>query len=445
MVFEDVRKRLLKSALQFENKNDITGAFNRDFFELINTIIINMIDREDNFFGTFMLKIERGIKLDITNAIATVPTINGFKMYYNPILFLTFNEKEMGAAFKHEIYHIMYFHYQRALVLKNSYSKEAITLALDISINQYIKDLPIAYKKIYTVSKELNIELRGNRTVEEYARIIQDAISKKQVVFQDKNDNEYVVKSFDIGKSHQLWDNVDINEEVIENNIKKTAVGIKNSNPPKDLQGVINRFSEKEELSWQEILKRMLPSVRAGYRKTITRRDRRQPDRMDLRGKLPSAIPDIIVAVDISASMNDEDIRKVFIEILAIAKNRGGKITIIECDNEIRSIYPLRNAKDIRKRSFKSGSTAFSPVFKYIRDNRLKDCILIYFTDGVGEKVLEIKPANKRIIWVLTGEEELSIDNPIGEIKKLERNIIVGEGKGAAIELVKEVIHEWAR
>ena len=445
MVFEDVRRNLLKNALLFNDKSDVTSLFKRQFFELINTTIVNMIDKEDNFFGIFMLKVERDIRIDITSAIVTIPTMNAFKMYYNPILFLTFNEKEMGAVFKHEIYHIMYFHYERALSLKNCYSKEAITMALDISINQFIKNLPFEYKKIFTLSKELNIELNENRTVEEYAKLIQNAISKRVINTRKETESEYIVREFDIARSHELWDEINMNDDIIDNNIKKIAVGLKNSNPPEDLMDIIKKISEKEEISWQELLKRMIPSVRAGYKKTITRRDRRQPDRMDLRGKLPSSIPDIIVAVDISASMNNEDIRKIFIEILAIAKRRGGKITIIECDNEIRSIYSLRNEKDIRKRSFKSGSTAFSPVFKYIRDNRLKDSILVYFTDGVGEKELEVKPVNKRVIWVITGDGELSITSPIGQVKRIERTVVTGEGKSSALDMVREVIHEWAR
>lgn len=445
MVFDEERRRILKKSLQVESIEDITGEFKREFFELVNTVIINMIDREDNFFGSFMLKIERDIRIDITGAIVTIPTISAFKMYFNPILFLMFTEEEMGSAFKHEIYHIMYFHYERALSLKKSYSREAITLALDISINQFIKNLPLDYKKIYTVSKELNIELEANRTIEEYAYIIQKAINKRITHSNKDSESDYISREIDISRSHELWDKINMNEEAIEQNVKKIAIGIKNSNPPEDIRTLIKKFNDKEELSWQDILRRMLPSIRAGYKKTITRRDRRQPDRMDLRGKLPSTIPDIIIAIDISASMNNEDLRKIFIEILAISKSRGGKITIIECDNEIRGVYSLRNEKDIRKRTFKSGSTSFTPVFKYIKDNKLKDSILIYFTDGVGEKTIEINPIIKKVIWVITGNEELSLTSPIGEVKRIERSIIVGEGKSSALDMVREVIHEWAR
>ena len=143
--------------------------------------------------------------------------------------------------------------------------------------------------------------------------------------------------------------------------------------------------------------------------------------------------------------MSDEDIRKIMIEILAITSSLKGDITIIECDNEIRRIYKLRSIKDIQKRSENNGSTAFSPVFQYIKDNRMRDSILIYFTDGVGEEKLSLKPSIKNVIWVLIGDEEFSLKNSHGIIKRIKSSAPKGDGKGAAIEMVKEVIHDWAR
>ena len=87
----------------------------------------------------------------------------------------------------------------------------------------------------------------------------------------------------------------------------------------------------------------MLPSVKYGYKRTITRRDRRQPERLDIRGRLPKNDTNVIVAIDISASMSDEDIEKILIEILAITNTTKNEVTIIECDNEIRAVYKLKN------------------------------------------------------------------------------------------------------
>lgn len=445
-MFNDKREYLLKKALELASQEGITGDFKREFFKLVSDVIIGMEDGEDSFFGRFMIKIERDIRVNITWPISTIPKSNGFLMYFNPLLFLQNTKKEMVALFKHEIYHMMYSHYERVDQLKNSYNNEAISLAIDVSINQFIKNMPPEAKTIDGLSRELKVELKANRTIEEYVRLIQKAFnSRPNKNIEKEIGNEGVIKKIDNNKAHRLWEEIDIEEKTIKGNLKKIALSIDDGNTPEDLNKIIISLKEREELSWQELLKSMLPSIRSGYKKTITRRDRRQPDRMDLRGKLPNNIPEIIVAIDISASMTDKDLNKIMIELLAITKNRKGKIKIIECDNEIKRIYPLRSPKDIRKRKTNNGSTTFSPVFEFLREKNLKDNILIYFTDGVGEKELTCRVVPTEVLWVIIGDNMLSLKKKIGTIRRIKRSTPVGEGKSTALDMVKEAIHEWAR
>lgn len=446
MIFEEERKKLLIKLSSIKNVSEINSTFEKEFFELVNDVLINMIDGEDNFFGSFMLKIERKFRYDISWPLATIATLNGFIMYFNPYLFLNYSKKEMAALFKHEIYHMMYFHYDRQKELRDKFSNEAVSLALDISVNQYIKNLPLDAKRIDIVNMEYGLELKKNKSIEEYAFEIQRVLDKKEK--KEKvisKDNDYVVKEVDIGEAHKLWDSIDISHENINNNVKKTALSLKDKDIPEDLRNIVKKYYEKEELNWQQILKRMIPSVNSGYKKTITRRNRRQPERLDLRGVLPKSIPEIVVAIDISASMNDEDIKKILIEVLAICKTKNAKITIIECDNEIRRVYPLKSSNDIRKRIKNNGSTAFSPVFKYIRDKKMRNAVLVYFTDGVGEKSLSVKPINNKVIWVICGKDNLSLNKYVGIVKHINLERKVGEGKSAALDMIREVIHEWAR
>lgn len=445
MTFIEERDALFSKALKIEKNEDIRDDFKREFFDLVGKVIIDMLSSEDNFFGGFMIKIEREIRVDITWPLATVPKINGFTMYFNPLLFLQCDKKEMAALFKHEIYHMMYMHYERVNNLKNKYSNEVISMAIDISINQFVKNMPMEAYRIERVNREFNIELKENRSIEEYSKEIQKAIEERiEKSSKDKN-SDTLAREVDIAKAHEIWDNIDVSDSSVKENVKKIALSLKSSGKPDEILKLISKFEEKEELSWQNILKRMIHTVKSGYRKTITRRDRRQPDRMDLRGKLANHIPELIIAIDISASMTDEDIRKIMVEILAIVRNREAQITVVECDNEIRRVYALRSPKDIKPRSEKNGSTAFSPVFQYIREKNLSDSIVIYFTDGVGEKELKVKPLNKGIIWVLTGDEEFSLKNPLGEIQRINKKSKVNEDKVFALDLVREVVRDMNR
>ncbi len=444
MDFEERREQLLKEAYVLEERVKANDSYKRSFFELVEDVILYLLQTQDAFFGQFMLRVRRNINIGLTVPIATVPDRNGFNMNFNPFLFLNCSKREMGALFKHEIYHIMNSHFERERKLKNRFSKEAISTALDISINQYIKDLPGYSKKLSAINMEHNISLDENRSVEEYAEEIYKAIKSR--IKKDKiskpDDFKYEI---DMSKAHDLWEEIQISDEDIRNLTKKTAVSAYVKNTPKGLENIILAYKEKAEISWQEVLRNILPSVKSGYKKTITRRNRRQPERLDLRGRLPESQVELIVAIDISASMKEEDMHKILIEILSITANSKNKITIIECDNEIRSVYTIRNEKDIKKRSKDNGSTEFSPVFKYMIDNNLRNSVLIYFTDGVGEKEIRIKPINKKVIWVISGNEKLSLRNPYGEIKRInteEKEVIEA---GVGLRMVNEAIHDWAR
>lgn len=443
--FEDKRNLLLKEALEFQNINDVSSKFKREFFSLIEKIIINEIEEEDSFFGNFMLKIDRDIKLDISWPLATTPTLNGFKMFFNPILFLNNTRREMGALFKHEIYHIMFNHYEREKELKNTYSKEAVSVAMDISINQFIKHLPMECKRLQAVAMEYNIELKEDKPLEYYAKEIDKAIKKRIEKNKSKKDSDKVKREYDSETAHDIWENIEMDNERVKELTKKTAISSAKGDTPKSILDIIKGYKEKEEIDWQSTLKRLLPIVKSGYKKTIVRRDRRQPNRVDLRGVLRDSIPEVIVAIDISASMSDEEVHKIMIEILSITRSRVDKIKVIECDDEIRRVYDIKTPKDIKARSKKNGATKFSKVFEYIKDNRLQDRVLIYFTDGEGEAELTIKPNIKNVIWVITGDSNLSLKKPFGTIKHINKTIKKSESGDAALQMIRGVIHDWAR
>ncbi|NFN44971.1 hypothetical protein FDB53_06900 [Clostridium botulinum] len=443
MDFNDKKEDLLKKAYNIKSIDEFDNMYIKSFFELVEQVILDLLESEDSFFGQFMLSVKRQIRIDLKSPIATIPKRSGFNMYFNPILFLQCEKKEMSALFKHEIYHIMYSHFSRERKMKERLSKEAINTALDISINQYIKNLPSWSKKINSINMEYNLNLKEDRSVEEYAAEIYKSIKSR--IKEPTIDKEESLDEINLENAHDIWEEIDVSQEDIESLTKKTAISIYDENMPSDIEEIILSYSEKAEISWQRILKNILPSIKSGYKKTTTRRNRRQPNRLDLRGRLPKNESELIVAIDISASMSDDTLHKILIEILEISKTINNTITIIECDDAIKRVYKLRSEKDIKKRCENNGSTTFTPVFKYILENNLRNSVLIYFTDGVGEKELEIKPLNKRIIWVLIGSEEFSLKDNYGIVKRIGNDKEEKLEGNVGLRMVNAVIHDWAR
>lgn len=444
MDFNEEREELLKEVFLMDEKKKCGDFYNRRFFDIVEKVILYLLQGQDAFFGQFMLSIKREIRFDIKVPIATIPKRDGFNMYFNPFFFLNCTKREMAALLKHEIYHIMNLHFEREKQLKNRFSKEAVGVALDISINQYIKDLPGYSRKLEAINMEHNLNLAENRSVEEYAEEIYKSIKSriKKDKFNENGNEEFLLE---MDKAHEIWDEIDIDEESINSLTKKTAISAYNKNTPEGLEKIILAYDEKPEISWELVLKNAIPAMKSGYKKTIVRRNRRQPERFDLRGTLPKNEAEVVVAIDISASMKDDEMKKILIEILSITHASKNKVTVIECDNEIRKVYKLRSEKDIQKRCRENGSTLFSPVFKYIRDKNMKNCILVYFTDGVGEKELEIKPFNKKTLWVICGDDELSLKEPYGEVKRIHREKYEKLEGNIGLQMVNEVIHDWAR
>ena len=444
MNFDEKKEHLLKETYNIEENQSFSNDYKRRFFDLIQDAILFLLEKEDDFFGQFMLRVKRDIRTDIKVPIATIPKMDGFNMFFNPYIFLECSKREMAALLKHEIYHIINSHFYREKELKNRFNKEAIGAAMDIAINQYIKDLPPCCKKLDDINMEYNLQMRENRSIEEYAEEIYESIKSRV-----KENNQYLEDNdlhvVDMTKAHEIWDEVDIKEEDIKSLTKKTAMSAYNKNAPEGIEKIILSYSQKAEIPWQKVLKNMLPCVKSGYKKTTTRRNRRQPERLELRGTLPKAEIEVVVAIDISASIKDDDLRQILIEILSITSNTKNKITIIECDDQVRCVYKLKSKRDIRKRSADHGSTKFSPVFKYMAENNMRNAVLIYFTDGVGEKELELKPLNKKTIWVVSGNEELSLRKIYGEVKHIntEKHEVVEGNIG--LQMVNEVIHDWAR
>ena len=73
---------------------------------------------------------------------------------------------------------------------------------MDVSINQYIKDLPPYCKKLDNINMEYNLDLKENRSIEEYAEEIYKSIKSRV-----KENNQYLedndLHEVDIGDSRK--------------------------------------------------------------------------------------------------------------------------------------------------------------------------------------------------------------------------------------------------
>lgn len=190
---------------------------------------------------------------------------------------------------------------------------------------------------------------------------------------------------------------------------------------PARFSSQVKRLNRPAELNWQSILKKYVGTVAAEKQKTRARLNRRQPRRYDLSGSREGKMLRIVVAIDTSASMDDDAIRQIFNEIIAIVSRKRFELTVIECDASIQRVYELKSPNDLPDHVNGRGGTAFTPVINYINENRrFRDALLVYFTDGFGESRIP-KPLTYRNLWVVLGNpENLSVKRPYGAVLPLK-------------------------
>lgn len=457
---ELLRKKLLEQ-INFNDENDISKDFEKKFFSYIEYCILSLIEDGEAFFAHFIIQIKRKMDNNLPAAISSILDGVHFIIYFNAKYCLQCSVEEIKALMKHEVYHIVSQHHIRAAELLRVYSAAAVYTAMDIAINQFIKGLPAWSEKIENVRLSYNAELKDNDTIESYAHIIQESINsrKKKSTNRDaKADNkkEYNEKEMEeefhnIVKEHINWNSSSLESDPKQYNeaVKKIISSSVRGEIPDSMQKLINKYNIKAELSWEYYLKSMLGKVPEEYKKTSVRRDRRQPERYDIRGRLRAHKANIIVAIDISGSISDQEIEKIMQEVFGIVKLHNVKITIIECDSEIRRIYIVKNQRELLEKINTRGGTKYTPVFDYMSKKKSPNSILIYFTDGIGENEIQVREIHRNTIWVLTGQEqELSVKSPPGVVlkltsgKKKEMNILALE---YLKDEMKEIRSEWAK
>lgn len=405
---------------------DIPQDFKSNFFNLVDKVNLSLMEENDNFYGYFLFQMSREIRFDISS-----PTAVNFKgakyvIYFNPMIFLNLDMNQMETTIKHEILHIVSMHLVRAKELKSRYSTLAINMAMDIVVNKYLNNLPPYAITLEWVNVKYSLKLEPYEPFEYYVEKIQIELDLREKDKDgeevDNNESENIENEFSPEKTHDIWeDSDDIDKQTLKEFTEKFIDNSQKGINPAYLEDMISLLkNSKGELPWNLYLNRLMGTVESNKKKTITRRNRRQPDRLDLRGELRSHKAEIAVAIDISGSISDEEFKQAIKEVLNIVKNYNHEITIIECDNEIRRVYKVKSVKDVKDRISNGRGTKFTPVFDYANNRNIN--LLVYFTDGKGENKLQVIPRGYKVLWIISGRgDEISLKEPYGAVKKLSK------------------------
>ncbi|MCH2021353.1 MAG: VWA-like domain-containing protein [Saprospiraceae bacterium] len=394
---------------------------------------------KETFYGHFFTSILKDVS-DRTRSIATTLSSNQMiKLIVNPNywdneLNIPGNEtatKDLRyGAIKHQILHIVFKHSLRFNEFGN---KKLFGIASDLAANQYInseqltenairmEDFPefqlsrgesidYYYKQLSDVLDDMqNNSNEGNGSGEEDE---QDSDNKNAAGLNpsqqhlknlmEDEENEHL-------EQHKFWNEFEqlssAEQKIIEAAINESIVNSVSRIKTKDygklpagLQQYINLLIDtlKPNINWRRILRIFTASSsRTRLKNTIRRPSKRYGTNPGIKIQCKQKI---LVAIDTSGSVNDDELREFFGELYFIWK-QGAEIFVVECDTVIHNKYKYKGKPPelISGR----GGTDFNAPIRFSNEEYFPDA-MVYFTDGYAPA--PTVTSRKPILWMLTSQ-----------------------------------------
>lgn len=236
-------------------------------------------------------------------------------------------------------------------------------------------------------------------------------------------------------QSHDTWKSDEGGSELADGLVADVVKGAYNRMSdktrgllPGSIQESVGQLYRKKSVDWKSMVKKGFGTIPVPYKLTKKRMNRRQPNRVELRGKLTDRQVHVVVFVDTSGSMSDDDLMYALSEMTNMVKDIRSTIDVVISDSRIQDVF--KNVKDMSKVKISGrGGTVFQPAYDYLHINghTNRDTLAVYFTDGFGEPENQLdRKGFTNMYWVLTGEaaeeNHLSVD-PHGRIGLLRNDI----------------------
>jgi predicted metal-dependent peptidase len=341
--------------------------------------------------------------------------------YYNPKFIGSLDSEQTKFILIHEALHCALTHFNR----RGNRKKHIWDLACDFAIN------PLIVKEGFHAPIEAAVfKQYEGKTAEEIYPFIDDSIDNEPIDQHLYDENASDDSDESSGKSETSDDGSQNKNQQGKNDgnlaskpeplsyQEKQDLAIKWQ---KDLasaaviarqQGGLSSIMEKlvdfalqPQLSWQELL--------ASYMSNFARDDfsftRPKKRGTAILPTLKSHNIDIVVAVDTSGSISQEEVDEFCTEISGIKANTGAKITLLACDDGLDNNCPWEyetwDEIDFPASFGGGGGTDFNPVFDFVNDLDTPPSVVVYFTDCKG-KFPENTP-NYPVIWLVKGSEKI--------------------------------------
>ncbi len=316
---------------------------------------------------------------------------NGKTLYYNRGYIESLDIEQTQFALSLEAMHCALLHFYR----RSNRSKDLWETACDLAvtpllINDGLKPTPDC---VYRV------EFDG-MTAEEIYPLLDENEAQQPPQSDSKGEPEQQQQAHNLSHDENEMHAVQWRQRLAAAAQQAMQAGKLNA----QMMSLVDSFLQPK-LPWRSLLAQYLcTTARNDY--SYTRPSSRRGDPAVFPG-LRSEEVDLVVAVDISGSIRENEIGEFFSEINAIKGQLRARITLLCCDTQIDKTSPqVFEAWD----EFKSdthvaggGGTDFRPVFQWLDGQDMKPDALLYFTDACGEFPKQEPPYPT--LWLVRGKQ----------------------------------------
>ncbi|WP_105955996.1 VWA-like domain-containing protein [Apilactobacillus quenuiae] len=401
--------------------SNIYNASSSKKSELIKKVISqNIINGLSNgeIYGYLLINLNRVCNYNINSAFALKWEQDNLLLAYNPNKFVNNikSNNDLTANLEHLSMHIIWLH-----PIRYNNPNKLESIATDISVNQYVKHLPHNAFTIDKLSYLYNIKLPNFKDSNEYIKLLSQFFAKNN---DDKNFNDSNMQLMDDHKAFKkATSKSDSKYSKLRNLIKHTVDNMGNKNRgrlPNSVNQQLDRIINKQ-INWRKYIQKGISKIPFSKSHSIKRFNRRQSYRMELPGKISSTLRSIIIFVDNSGSVSNNDLTSAIRQISNIFRAYPLDIIIYPFDSKVheRDAYRVNSAQNLRYKRVANGGTSYQAIFEFIHNNHLGNNFCIIFTDGLGEKIVNNHGFNN-VLWVLEKDSDnLSINKKIGNVIKI--------------------------
>lgn len=356
------------------------------------------------------------------------------------------SDEELEGVLVHEILHLSLLHLLRI----GSRDKEVWNIAADICVNQIIKDnnfklpdgclissyeneIDLFGQKIKDCNKKTSEELYDEIKLPKNKRTLilisggsgsgkgsglkrfDEHIQGKFVEINKKGDKtgkgEARLTPEEVRKIQEYW-----KDKTEEAYVTAKMRGML----PAGIEKLVGKLHENK-INWRTLLQRYIQSS-IPYDFTFQTPHKKSVSAGYFMPNLVRECVDVVVAIDTSGSIGGEELNDFLSEILGMAKAFRGriKLRVLTHDTDVHDDYMAENGSVEKIRNLKihgGGGTSFKGIIEYLDKKRINPKLLIWLTDGYGDKIEKQK---YQILWVLSngGSDELLKD--VGKVIELK-------------------------